>query len=147
MRDRMNCGRFRLMLEESHERGRGAAGELERHLEACASCRAYRDFLRSFKEDVSKALDAAWSTPAAVDYPALGILKKKRCAKRRRVSLLFAAAATVALGGGGLIALHGVSLAREQQLVREETSTFVENLFAEPLFDGLEYPIEKDAAP
>jgi hypothetical protein len=120
----------------------GLAREVVTHLEGCADCRRFRDFLWGFGRELAGCLDAvAARLPQADPGARLSAEAGRPSARVRRPvarwAVPAAAAALLALAAGAL-APRLASTARVRRSIRAATAALVEELFSRPLAQGVE---------
>jgi predicted anti-sigma-YlaC factor YlaD len=135
----MNCQEIRRRLQESQDRGMKAEADCLEHLSVCADCRAFYRFIESLGRRLRGALDERTAAPSTPDGKKINALYRTRKRRRRIAYSLSGLAAAVILSIGGLLAVNLVQQEQTRSYVREENSQFVDDLFSEPLFEGIEY--------
>ncbi len=154
----MRCVEARDLLQQRHDEGRlpGAApgaedGALARHLEACPACARFALFLGELGADVRGALDEEAARVPGPDFPAVfagaADARDRARAAPRRLHLVLATAAAVLIAGAGTAGGVRVWIGhRDQALVAEQVSGFVDGLFAEPLLADAAPPAERSGS-
>jgi predicted anti-sigma-YlaC factor YlaD len=135
----LTCREIRNGLQEARDRGLAPPAEYEEHLASCAECRAFQKFLSSYADRLGRELEARTAAPAGPDGKRVAASSRARTARRRLVYALSGLAAAVVIGLGGLLAASLIDRERTEEYVREENSQFVDDLFSEPVLEGIEY--------
>ncbi|RPJ05106.1 MAG: hypothetical protein EHM28_12775 [Spirochaetaceae bacterium] len=88
---------------------------------------------------IVRLLDNEGNGIAAPDFKKLFSMQRKRTL-RRRITLAFAGvAAAMLITGGSYLGMHFSRQMEDYRILEIETHQFVDNLFSEPLLDGVEY--------
>ena len=134
----MKCVEARARLQDLHDAGRLPGEELAAHLAGCGGCAGFQAFLAGLGGEARAALDAASAGLPRPDYPSIlardGGEREKSAFAARRLRLAFASAAAVLVAGIGITAgVHAWVVDRDRRSVVSNVTSFVEELFAEPL--------------
>jgi len=149
----LTCRRVRDWLQEQHDREgppsrAGAprpeavrlAREAEAHLEGCPDCRRFGQFLSGFGRELADSLDLLSGPPPWADLNASAATRLSARGARRpaaRWAVPAAAAALLAIAAGTQ-APRLAAGARVQRSIRAETAALLEELFSQPLAQGVE---------
>jgi len=134
----LDCGETKNRLQDAVDRGAMLDAESAGHLAGCSDCRAFQTFLSTCPARLEQAL-AAHINDAAPDGRRILSLRRERSKKRRIVYSLSGLAAAVILFVGGLSIASLMEREKTARFVSEENSYFVDDLFSQPVFDGIEY--------
>jgi predicted anti-sigma-YlaC factor YlaD len=134
----MTCDDARELLQEHHDQGRQAPSVLQGHLDDCPSCRRFHQFLGALGANLGAQIDAASGQPAVPVFNTLTVLARSRRRTRAFIRGVTGLAAALVMTAGGVIGFRMVREAEVRQYVSRETQLFVDDLFAEPLLEGIE---------
>ena len=149
MQKKATCSRVRAWLQNVHD-GEAPAGQArfaraaEAHLQHCAKCRSFREFLSGYGKELGAALDVMTSGLPLPELPRQGTTASARAPARRapahrRVAWAISAAAAALLAiAAGIQAPRLAAGARLERQVRAEMAALVEELYARPLAQGVE---------
>lgn len=135
----VKCRAVREEVQTAHDQERPPGSIVKQHVVECRECREFASFITTLGEKLSNTLESDRALTPALDP--LTVIRVASVRRRHRflARTLSGLAAALILGVGGMI---GGNLVREssiKQAVSEETQYFVDDLFSQPLFDGIEY--------
>ena len=139
MTKKLSCRTIRKMYLDSCDGEIKIAPAAEAHAANCRSCLRFRDFLAGYRDELVRGFAQVVNTqPDSRAIIVSGALDYRR-KKQRMTYALTGIAAALAITAGSFMTAAITSREQEQELVRQETGYFVDDLFATPLFDGIEY--------
>ncbi len=134
-----NCSEIREMLQEAHDRGAEPDAACLAHLDGCTECRAFSEYLSSFPARLANALDERVSRRNRPAFAAISAGARSLKRRRRIAYSLSGLAAGVIVGLGTMLAVSTFQRVQVERIVREENSRFVDDLFNDSAFEGIEY--------
>ncbi|MBN1525143.1 MAG: hypothetical protein JW904_11700 [Spirochaetales bacterium] len=142
--NKTSCLFYQQRIQELMDTHQPIPKDFIEHITSCSDCSGYYAAVSVIGEELSGILEKQAAAMKPVDF---NTINRKYIQKRKKNRIMFAvagiAAAVIICAGSGAGYFFREKVLQEE-LIQNETNSFVDALFEEPFLDGVEYTLAKE---